>query len=285
MRENIKILTDSTSSLTKEEQQEYGITLVNLSVNMNGKTVRDLDLDIPRFYAEMEESKILPTTSQPSVGDFMETFDGLTQDGSTVIAILISSKLSGSFDTACQAAAQLKGRNIYVFDSLSAGQVLANMAIEAAHMTKEGKTAKEILKSLEEIRKHSDVYIVVNDLTNLLKGGRIHHISYRLANLLKIKPIVYLKEGRLELFSKVRTVEKGIKAVIEEAKRLIGSLPIEQFYIMFGHTNHPAGAECLYRELKKFFPTVPKNIMEVTPVVGVHLGAGSLGLIVSKKRS
>lgn len=284
MLEKIKILTDSTSFLSPEDQEEYGITLANLTVQLSGKTVRDMDLDIPRFYAEMKKSEKLPTTSQPPIGDFIASFDRLTKDGSTVIAILISSKMSGTCGTARQAAALLPDRKIHIFDSLNAGQVLANMAIEAAEMVREGKTAAEILLSLADIRNHSDVYIAIGNLNNMLKGGRIHHVAYHFANLLNIKPIIFVKEGRLEIFAKMRTLEKSAKTVVKEAIRLIGNTPIEKYYVVFGHTNYPAGAERLYQELKISFPTLTKTIMEVTPVIGVHLGAGSMGIIISRKR-
>lgn len=199
--QKIKIVTDSTAdlSLSQEVIEKYDIHVLPLSISVNGQTYLDrVDLQPDEFIEEMIKSEELPKTSQPAMGTFVEMYDKLGEDGSEVLSIHMTSGMSGTVATA-NSAASMTDTKVTVVDSQFITHALAYQVVEAAKMANEGRSLEEILKRVDEVRKNTRLYVVVDTLENLVKGGRIGKGKAFIGSLLNIKPIASLEDGFITL--------------------------------------------------------------------------------------
>lgn len=270
------VVTDSTSDLPFPFRKDDGIKIVPLNVHIHDKTFKDgVDLTNQEYYKRLCNESISPLTSQPSAGDFAEIFDSCA-DGDEIVAVLISSHLSGTVQSALLAretVLQKRDLKIEIIDSLSAAIGLGLQVIKCAEMIQADKTITEIKAELLRIQDKSRIFFVVDDLEYLYRGGRISNISKQIGNLLQLKPILTLVEGRIEVFDKVRTKQKALIQILKQAKEDV--MQIERLAII--HIDNEEEASIMAREVKEFY-SGPLLITEPGPVIGTHAGPGTIGL-------
>ena len=210
----VKIVTDSSVTIEPEVVKELNITVVPLSVMIDSVLYSDADLKEGEFLHLMQQSKNLPKTSQPPVGVFAEVFEELGKDGSQIIAIHMSHALSGTVEAARQGAS-LSTADVTVIDSSFTDQAMKFQVVEAAKLAKEGKDLETILAHVEDVKNHTELYIGVSTLENLVKGGRIGRVTGLLSSLLNIRVVMQMKNHELQPIAKGRGA-KTFKKWLEE---------------------------------------------------------------------
>lgn len=271
------IATDSTSDLPESFKHLNNIKIVPLNVHINEEVFKDgIDLTNKVYYQRLRNESISPLTSQPSSGDFMIVFDSLAQ-GDEMLVILISSLLSGTVQSALLASElvmqQKQGIKIEIIDSQSAAIGLGFQVMRAYEMIKTEKSLTEIKAEVLRIQDKSKIFFVVDNLEYLFRGGRISGIGKQIGNILQLKPILILKEGKVEVFDKVRTKHKAVNRILDEVKK--DAANIENLAVL--HIDNEKEAQELAKEIGLFYPG-PILITEPGPVIGTHTGPGTIGL-------
>jgi DegV family protein with EDD domain len=279
----IKIATDSTAYLPEEVIQRYGIHIIPLKVLFGERTYDECrDLSYEQFYQMLPQSKELPTTSQPAVGEFHELYSRLIQDGSEVISIHISSKISGTVDSALMARKELPEAKISVVDSLSTAMGLELMVIAAAEAVSAGQSRAEVVAMLERMARETRLFFVVDTLEYLQKGGRIGGAAALVGSLLSVKPILCLKDGRIEPLDKVRTKRKAVNRLLDVMVEELGSeLPVR---VTVGHAMAPEEGQALLEKVRSCLNCSALHIAQIGPTIGTHVGPGTLGLAACTER-
>lgn len=272
----IQLVTDSTCDLPREIIEKYNITVVPLTIHIDGKDyLESKELSPEEFYEKMQRADKLPKTSMPSPAAFAEVFDELSEKG-PVLCLTISSGLSGTYNSACLGRDYSKG-DVRVIDTLSGSLGLGIQLIEAGELIKQGKGIDEIVDHLKNMAERTKVIILLNTLENIVKGGRLSKFQGSLAKLLDIKVILHGVNGKVEILEKIRGKKKFLKRSIE----LIGNLKEDFSNTIFGitHINNLKDAEFLKSEIiKKYNPKeVIMNYMGAT--MGTY--AGEEGLTIS----
>jgi DegV family protein with EDD domain len=267
------LVTDSTANLGIETIQKYQIKVVPLNVHLPDLVFKEGEVPNSEYYRRLKEEKFSPQTSQPSPADFLDVFN-LLQPEDEAIVILISSHLSGTVQSALIARDMFSyPEHITVIDSYSSAMGLGFQVIKAAHMIKEGKSLTDITNEIVSVRDSMKLFFVVDTMEYLVRGGRVSHISGFLGNMLKIKPILYLKDGQIRLYDKVRTRQKAL----EELMNLLQQ-DIENIHkVAVVHVDAEEAAGLLAQRIKEVFPD--PIVGELGPVIGSHTGPGTLGLI------
>jgi DegV family protein with EDD domain len=273
----VKIVTDSTLDIPKEAIEDLGITIVPLSVTVDGTSYLDgVDITSSEFVDLLVNSKDIPQSSQPSAGSFLEVYDELGKDGSSIISIHMTSGMSGTVASA-RTAADMTEADVTVVDSQFISIALSFQVKEAARLANEGKNVEEIIERLNDVRNNSSLYIMVDTLEYLLKGGRIGRGRALVGSLLKIKPIASLEDGVYTPVTKVRTHLQMIKFMKkkfqeEAAGKIVKGIGIAQ-----------VEAQDLARQVKEAIKEVSGfediSIIETTPIVSTHTGPGALALM------
>lgn len=273
----IAVVTDSTAYLPQSVIDEYGIYIVPLSVNFGDETYREgMDMSSDEFYSYMGKAKELPTTSQPAIGDFLKLYEELAQEYDEVLSIHISSGISGTLSTAFSAANMVDNIKIETIDSEVSSYGLGFMVIEAAEMVLQGKNLDEIKVRIEWLVGNMRAYFIVDDLAHLHRGGRLNAAEFLIGSMLKIKPIIYFDDKKLQPFEKIRTKKKAIDRIIELlATDASENTPIKCSVV---HANIRGEAEELAERIRATYPIVEVNISEFGPVLGTHTGPGTIGL-------
>lgn len=272
----IKIVTDSTADLTAEESNKYGIHIIPLHIELNGETFLDgVNITPSEFIEKMKASEELPKTSQPSYGNFSEMYERLTADGSEVLSIHVAGPLSGTVQTATSTAKHFDGK-VTVVDSLFISKGLAFQVIEACKLAASGKTRDEILHRLEEIRKSTRLYVILDTLDNMLKSGRIGKGKALIGSLLHIKPIAGLIDGMYMPVANVRNYKQAIKHIINFFKEDVDGKIIKGIYL--AHADGLELATKMKEKLQELYKNIEINIVETTPIISTHTGPGTVGL-------
>lgn len=222
--QKIKIVTDSCISIEADKVKELDITVVPLSVTIDGVVYSDNDLHEGQFLALMKSAKNLPKTSQPPVGLFAEIYEQLGQDASQIISIHTSHALSGTVEAARQGGL-LSNQDVTVLDSSFTDQCLKFQVVEAAKLAQAGASKEDILAKVEEVRQKSRLYIGISTLENLVKGGRISRVSGLLSSLLNIKVVMEMENHQLQPIFKGRgqkTFQKWLASFLadQEGKKI-----------------------------------------------------------------
>ncbi|MBP3950046.1 DegV family protein [Bacillus suaedae] len=283
MERTVAVVTDSTAYLSEDVRRDLGIHMVPLNVVFGNESFQEeTDLTTEEFYDKILEIEDLPTTSQPAIGQFVALFEQLVKDGiKQVIAIHLSSKISGTFQSALAAGEMVDGIELIGFDSEISCAPQGYFVLAAAKMANEGMSAEEIYSELRALQETSRAYFMVDDLNHLHRGGRLSAAQLIVGNLLKIKPILHFEEGQIVPFEKVRTEKKAlarIKQLLEEDVNKGEPLSVTVI-----HANRPDGAEDLAKSIRDSFSNVTVSISYFGPVIGTHLGAGSLGVSWNKQ--
>ncbi len=269
----IALVTDSTAYLTAEEAARYDITVVPLTVNFSDGFIYDGIVDTVEFFARVDKSDQLPFTSQPAVGAFAEAYKTLIAKDKEVISIHVSSRLSGTFDSARGAASMVDPGRITVVDSTTTSTPLAFLVLAAAEWAEAGCSRAEISARLKQATKEIGSYFIPDTLEYLKKGGRIGGAQALLGTLLQIKPILYFSEGVVEVLAKVRTRRKAIHRMLQE-------IPLESKHLQVAviHCAAPEDAASIQGMVQEMAPHARVVIREFGPVLSTHGGPGLVGL-------
>lgn len=269
----VRIVTDSTADLTKEQQQAAGITVVPLNVHFGDQVFRDhVDLTADEFFRRLRASAQLPRTSQPSVGVFEEAYRTLRGNGDEIVSVHLSSKVSGTYNSAQMAAKGVEEQAIEVVDSLSTSMALGFMALEGARLARAGRDRATIAERLRALVPKARVICVVDTLTYLERGGRIGKARALLGSLLNVKPILQLKDGEVVPVGRARGRPQALNKLVELLER---DGHVSQLAIMHGAAQ--ADAEQLRERVAASYPGLDILLTEIGAVLGTHTGPGVIG--------
>ena len=245
----IKIITDSTSDIDVTYAKELNIDIVPLKVIIDGKEYKDrVDLQPDQFYSLLEKSEVLPTTSQPSPQEFLNYYEEAKEKGDSVIVMTLSGTISGTYQSANIAKDLAEYENIYVIDSLNATQALRLLVLKAVALREEGKDAETIFNELQAYKERVRIVAFVDTLEYLCKGGRMSKTVAAAGTLLKVKPIIGLRDGKLEMFSKARGAVKATAKIIELIHE-DGEIDFKE-PICIGYTGNDEGLEKFEQALR-----------------------------------
>ncbi len=279
----IKIIVDSASDITQEEAKEMGITVVPIEITFGEQVYFDgVDLLTEEFYNKLTSSKTLPTTSQINPYRWEEVFKEETKNGDEVVAVILSSKLSGTYNSACEAAKNVKG--VYVVDSLSA-TIGERMLVEyALELSKSGKTAEEIKTELDEVKNKLCIKAIVDTLEYLKKGGRVSAATAFIGGMLNVKPLIAVIGGEVKSIAKAMGTKKAFKTLTEVIKAE-GEVDFEKPCGMIWSGNDKSAMDKYKEEQAVIFEGANKEIPEhiIGSTIGVHVGPGAVGFAFFKK--
>ena len=272
----IKIVTDSSVTIEPELIKQLDITIVPLSVMIDNVVYSDADLkEEGKFLQLMQESKNLPKTSQPPVGVFAEVFEELSKDGSQILAIHMSHALSGTVEAARQGAS-LSTADVTVIDSSFTDQALKFQVVEAAKLAQEGKDMEEILTRVEEVKNHTELYIGVSTLENLVKGGRIGRVTGLLSSLLNIRVVMQMKDHELQPIVKGRGA-KTFKKWLDELTTTLSERSVAEIGISY------SGSADWAKEMKESLQAYvekPISVLETGSIIQTHTGENAWAILV-----
>ena len=275
----IKIVTDSTSYIPEEFINKYDISVVSLNVLMNGESIREVDLDNETFYSKMEESTEIPSSSQPSPDEIYNTFENIIKEGNSIVGIFISSDMSGTVSSANLIKNMLLEKyptaHIEIVDSRSNCMQMGYVAIEAAKAAASGKSMEEVIDVCTSVINNSRFLFTPDTLDYLKKGGRIGGASALLGTLFQIKPILTVCDGKTTVFTKVRTKKKAVDTLVTT---LVNDLQGKELGgVIVHHINCQDEGLSLAAKIKKQLG-VDVQIDTIGPIIGLHVGPGSIGV-------
>lgn len=271
----IKIVTDSSVTIEPEVAKELDITIVPLSVMVDGVVYSDADLEEGEFLRLMQSSRNLPKTSQPPVGVFADVFEHLAEDGAQIISIHMSHALSGTVEAARQGAT-LANADVTVVDSSFTDQAMKFQVTEAAKLAKEGASLEEILTKIEEVKEKTELYIGLSTLENLVKGGRIGRVSGLISSLLNIRVIMQMKDHQLDPIVKGRGA-KTFKKWLDDLTASLQNKQVAEIGISY------AGSPELALEMKESLqPYVKKpiSVLETGSIIQTHTGENAWAVLI-----
>ena len=271
----IKIVTDSSVTIEPEVAKELDITIVPLSVMVDGVVYSDADLEEGEFLRLMQSSRNLPKTSQPPVGVFADVFERLAEDGAQIISVHMSHALSGTVEAARQGAT-LANADVTVVDSSFIDQAMKFQVTEAAKLAKEGASLEEILAKIEEVKEKTELYIGLSTLENLVKGGRIGRVSGLISSLLNIRVIMQMKDHQLEPIVKGRGA-KTFKKWLDDLTASLQNKQVAEIGISY------AGSPELALEMKESLqPYVKKpiSVLETGSIIQTHTGENAWAVLI-----
>jgi DegV family protein with EDD domain len=275
----VAVLTDSTACIPSALQQQLNITVVPLTLIWGEESYEDgVDMMPDDFYKRMENSKVIPTTSQATIASMKNAFERLLAEGQDVLGIFISSKLSGTVESAMQAREMLpKGQDrIAILDSLATTMALGWPVLTAARAAEAGESLVECQKLAEKARDQTGVMFVVETLEYLRRGGRIGGAQAMLGTILNIKPLLELQDGRIESVEKIRTKGKALSRMLDLVEeKVAGRTPIRLATV---HANAEAEALTLLETARQRFNPIESLHSPLSPVIGTHAGPGTVAL-------
>ena len=277
----IAVVTDSTSYLPEELIQKYDIRVVPIPFNINKKTYEEgVDITTEEFYSLLAQSPELPSTSQPPLGEMISLYEDLRDEGyEAVISIHLAATISGLVGNLQNIASQIEGIKVIPYDSGITVRLMGELAVAAAQDAAKGMDIDSIVAHLDELRSTVDEYFLVDDLQNLVKGGRLSNASAFIGTMLKIKPILTFDDdtNKIVAFDKVRSMKRAKKRVeslfIEQLEKT--DYPVHLFVI---HANNEKAANEWRDSLQEQFPNLRITVTYFGPVIGCHLGEKAMAL-------
>ncbi|NYE04680.1 DegV family protein with EDD domain [Bacillus niacini] len=273
----IKIVTDSTMDMTIEQADQLGVVVVPLSVTIKGETYLDrVEIQPAEFMETMKSLEELPKSSQPSAGTFLEVYDRLGEEGYEVISIHMTGKMSGTVRSA-ESAAQMTNTKVTVVDSKFISMALQFQVQEAAEMAKQGKSVEEILDRLDHVCEHTKLYIMIDTLENMVKGGRIGKGKAFIGSLLNIKPIASLEGAEYTPVAKVRSHSQVVKWLARQFAEDVKGKTIKRVGIV-----HAEAHELATKLKNSLIELTGYNSISVDytgPTISTHTGPGTIALM------
>lgn len=278
----VRIITDSTCDISKEEQIQMGITVVPLVVNFGENSYKDgIEISREEFYSKLEQAEELPTTSQVNPAGFEEEFQKALDEGDEVVAILLASELSGTYQSAVIAADTLESENIHLVDSGTVTMGLALLLKEAVRLRDKGLLGKEIAKEIKTLSKRVRIVALIDTLKYLKMGGRLSAASAMIGSFLGIHPLLKVQHGVVQSVGKVRSLKAGIRKLQE----YLEEEGVDFSYgISFGHSNAVERMNSCMEYMKPYLKTEDYILCNIGTVVGTHAGPGAMGIAYITKK-
>jgi DegV family protein with EDD domain len=274
----IAIVTDSTANLPDEIIAQYNIHVVPLTVNWGGQGYLDgIDITPAAFYERLKTDKESPTTSQPSAGQFEEVFTKLAENYESIVGVFVSEPLSGTLDSARTAANTMPDFPIEIIDSRSISFGLGYMVLAAARAVEGGLNQAEVAQAAISLIDSMQFTFVVETLDYLHRGGRIGGAQRLLGSVLSIKPLLHLSDGKVEPLESVRTKRKAVNRMLEIAYQETRDKGSVRAAVV--HASSPQEAEVFRQVVLEKLNPVELMLDELTPVIGTHVGPGTIGLV------
>lgn len=272
----IRIVTDSTASVPPDLIESHSIVVVPLRVLFGHESYRDgVDMTNEEFYARLATVDRLPTTSQPTVAEFYDVYRQIIEAGDQVVSIHLSSKLSGTYNAAAQAAAEFPPGAVSVVDSHWISLPLAFQVRAAAEAAAQGAAIEEVVAEVQRLDPHLRLYFVLDTLENLRKGGRISGAKAMIGGLLNVKPILELKEGAIEPVESPRSKKAAIRKLLDLMDDTVpANAPLHVAVI---DARAPSERDELERQIRERFNVAEVLRAEVGSIIGTHTGTGAVG--------
>ena len=276
----VSIVTDSTSDIQPERAKQLGLSVVPLFVVFGNTSYRDyVDLSRADFYHKLENDADLPITSQPTAAMFEEAFKPLVEAGNDVLCLTISSHLSGTMNAATGAAQRFLGATIKIYDSETAAGGLGMMAMRAQELAAGGARLDAIVEELDRWRQRQRLYACIPDLSHLQRTGRIGKAKAVLGTLMKIVPVLALKDGQVGAEAQVRTFARAQETMLDLIVKASGNLAAARFLVI--HTDAPHLADAATAKLRERLAGIEPAFLEIWeagPVIATHAGPGAVGI-------
>ncbi|HSR20129.1 MAG TPA: DegV family protein [Anaerolineales bacterium] len=275
----LRIVTDGAADMPSAWEKEFEIDVIPINIQFGEQTyLQYVDLDNDGFYKKVEETKTIPKTSQPSPHQFVEFYKKVAKPGDTILSIHITSKLSGTYASAVQAADELKGTyDVIPVDSMVGSVAIGFMCREARKLERNGKSVGEIVKVLEAVRGRVRVYLTLDTLEYAKMSGRVGAMQAALASLMNVKPIAVLTDGVLNMTEKVRTRKASVSRLIAMAEEEYGTTPV--FLGVVQANDRPSGMSLL-EQARGHFKVVGEPVLtDLSISVAANLGPGTVGLV------
>ena len=281
---SIKIVTDSTTYIPMDLRKKFDIQVVSLSINFDTETFLEEEIDNATFYKKMDEAKNIPSSSQPSVQNFCNVFENLLEANHKVVAIFISSEMSGTYNTAMMAKNKVLERFpqgiIEIIDSRSNCMEAGFVALAAAQAAEEGLDLTGVLNAAYRVLDRTRFLFSPHSLDYLKKGGRIGGAEALLGTILQIKPILTVVNGKTAVFDKVRTKSRAIERMLDVLSQDAQAKGLER--VVVHHINNPAEGEALSQQIRERL-NIEAPVYSIGPVIGVHVGPGTIGVVYQTK--
>ena len=280
---SVKIVTDSTSDIPEELARELGIEVVPLKVRFGTQEYLDgIDLSSEEFYQRLVDGPDLPTTSQPSIGEFTDVYKRLMQDADGILSVHVSSKLSGTINSATQASEQAGADcPVEIVDTQQASMALGLIVISVARAAASGVGLEELTSLANDVSRRAEFFVLFDTLEYLQKGGRIGKARAFLGGILSIKPLLILRDGEVHELTKERTRRKGIARLIQIAEEFG---PVEDMAVL--HSTTPDEAQSLAKDLSVMMPEGREPVISrAGSVIGTYAGPGALGISLIRSAS
>lgn len=283
----VAVVTDSNSGITQKEGRENGIFVVPMPFFINGNLhFEDIDLTQEQFYKELEDDADI-STSQPSIGDIQELWDKILEDYDQIVHIPMSSGLSGSCQTAMMLANDYEGK-VFVVDNQRISITQKLSVYEAKQLAQKGMDGEQIKKVLTESKFDSSIYITLETLKYLKKGGRITPAAAALGTILKIKPVLQIQGEKLDAFSKVRSIKQAKKTMEDAIRndcltRFNADDSLDNMVVMMAYTGNDEEIKEFNREVKEMYPDKKILIDPLSLSVSCHIGPGAIAIACCKK--
>lgn len=275
------IITDSDSSLSDATLQKHGILCAPIGINFGHDTyISGITIDDVQCFKIIDEKQILPTTSAPNPQAYIDLYtEAFRQGADTIICITVSSQVSSTYESAEKAREAFPGRNIHVIDSLNLAMGQGFMVLAAAEAAERGASVDEIKAAVKLVGENVQTFAILPTLKYLYLGGRVSRLQASLADTFEIRPTLTVKDGKLVILEKNRTVKRGISQMFHHLQKITRNNSFEKMVVL--HVNDPIGAEKLKQELQEKI-ACPESIeiVKLSPGLSVHTGAGLLGVVV-----
>ncbi len=278
-KQKIAIVTDSSAYIPNEARRGLNISVIPLWLIWDGKNYQDgVDIEPAAFYQRLKESKTLPTSSQPSAQEFALFYQKVAADTKcdAIVSVLVSSRISGTIASAQAAAAEHPELNIRIVDTLSCAMGLGFMVLAAARAAAEGKPVDEVVAAAEQMRSRVYMLFVVDTLDYLFKGGRISGGKHLLGTAFNIKPILHFDEGQIKPLTQARSKKKAIEQMLEIIRERLDGKKMVEAAVM--DVNAPEEGDMVGEMIKEKFGPAGLHRTTVSPVVGTHVGPGTIGV-------
>ncbi len=275
----LRIVMDSAGDIPAEWIKENQIDIIPLNVHMDGEVFQEnVDLNIDQFYDWVETTGRIPKTSQPSPHQVTELYRKIAQPGDVILSIHLTSKLSGTYESAVMAAQELVNEpyQIFPFDTLAGTGIQGYMCLEARQMDRNGAEIEQIIKRLEQIRDQSEIIFTLDTLDFAQKSGRVQKLESFLASVLNIKPIITLKDGALAAGDKVRTRKAALEFILQEMADRMGEKVVNAAII---HAHDLKTALEISERIKEYLNIKDMFIEELSIAIAANLGQGTIGIV------
>jgi len=277
----MRIVMDDAGDIPAEAVDQYNIVVVPVNITFGTEEfLSGVDLDQTGFYKKVKEvgEDNFPKSSQPTPFQFAEHYRSILAEGEDeILTITVGKKLSGTYDSALAAGEELRGQGaLHLFDSAGGSAAQGYMVLEAARMADEGRSVEEILARLRVMRQQQLVVFLIDSLEYAVKGGRVGSLQSSFASLLRIKPIMQLKDGLIVEAGRVRTYNKALDYIVVRVAEQVGDKPVKLALI---HAHDPAGAAQLRQRARQRLNVSEEFESEMAVSVAINLGPGALGIV------